>query len=71
MHICVPCVCRAMPSICRGQEKGVKSPETGAMDDGELLCGCQELSLGPLEEQPVRLITELLLQVIEYSFYNQ
>lgn len=29
-----------------------------ALDSGELLCGCWELNLSPLEEEPVLLTTE-------------
>jgi hypothetical protein len=42
--------------------EGVRSPVTGVTDSCELPCGCWELSLGPLEDQPVPLTTEPSLQ---------
>jgi hypothetical protein len=38
--------------------KGVRSSGTGVTDRCELPCGCWELNLGPLEEQPVLLTAE-------------
>jgi hypothetical protein len=38
--------------------EGVGSPETGLTDSWELPCGCWELNLSPLEEQPVLLTAE-------------
>ena len=45
--------------------EGDRYPGTGAADSCELSCGCWELNLGPLEEQPlpVLLATELPLQL--------
>jgi hypothetical protein len=40
----------------------VKSPGTGVIDNYELSCGCWELNLSPLEEQPALLTTEPSLQ---------
>jgi hypothetical protein len=40
-------------------EEGVRPPGTGVREDCELLCGCWELNLGLLEEQPVHLPAEL------------
>jgi hypothetical protein len=34
-------------------EEGVVSSGTGVIDGRELPCGCLELNLSPLEEQPV------------------
>lgn len=47
----------------RRSEEGVKSPEAGATDSGELTHGCWKWSLVPLEEQPVLFTNELLLQL--------
>jgi hypothetical protein len=47
--------------------EGVRSPGTGVTDNCELSCGCWDLNLGPLEEQPVLLelshLSSLLLVV--------
>ena len=40
----------------------VRSPGARVTDSYELPCGCWELNLGPLEEQPVLLTTEPFLQ---------
>ena len=50
MYVCVACACSAL----RGQKR-VSNPL-------ELPCGCWELYPGPLEEQPVLITTEPLLQ---------
>lgn len=39
-------------------EKSMGSPKTGVRDSFEPPCGCQELNLGPVREQPVLLNTE-------------
>jgi hypothetical protein len=39
-------------------EENVGASETEVIDDCELPCGCWELNLGLLEEQPVLLSTE-------------
>ena len=36
----------------------VLDDETGITDSCELLCGCWELNLSPLKEQPIPLTTE-------------
>lgn len=36
-------------------EEGISSPATGVMDSCEPLCGCSDLNLVLLEEQPVLL----------------
>lgn len=46
--VCVPCACL----VVRRPEVSVGSPKTGVADICELLCGCWELSPGPLEGQP-------------------
>ena len=54
--------CMSVPplSLCqRRPEEGVRSHTT---DGCEPPCGCWELSLGPLEEQPVGLTSEPSLQ---------
>jgi hypothetical protein len=52
--------------------EGIRLPETGVTDSCELPCGCWELYLGPLEEQPVLLTAEPSLQAprILLSFYT-
>jgi hypothetical protein len=49
--VCVCCVCGAF----RGQKRamGIGGHRSGVMDGWQLPCGCLELNLGPLEEQPV------------------
>jgi hypothetical protein len=42
----------------------------GVIDNCELPCGCWELNLGPLEEQPVLLIAELSLQPVFRSDFS-
>ena len=42
--------------------EGVRSPEIGVTGSYELPCECWELNLGPLEEHPMLLTTELSLQ---------
>ena len=60
MYVCIQCMC-LMPKESR---TGYRFPGTGVTDDSELPCGCWELNLGPLEEQPVRLATEPSLWAI-------
>ena len=43
----------------------VGSPGTGVMDGCKPPCGCWELNLDPLEEQPVLLTTEISLQPLK------
>lgn len=38
--------------------EGANSPGTGITESSELPCGCWQLKLGPLEEQPVFLTSE-------------
>ena len=45
-----------LPDVCLCE--GVGSPGIGVTDSCELSCGCWELNLGPLEEQPVLLTIE-------------
>lgn len=40
-------------------EEGVGSPGTGVTDSWELSCGCWEMNLNPLKEQPMLLMTGL------------
>ena len=44
-------------------EKGIGSPGTGVTDSYELSCGCWELTLDPLEEQPELLTSEPSFQL--------
>lgn len=48
--------------------EGAGSSETGVRDNCEVLCGCLELNLGPLEEKPVLLTTKESLQPRQTSF---
>jgi hypothetical protein len=41
--------------------EGVEFPGPEVIDSCKLPCGCWELNLGPLEEHPVLLTTELSL----------
>lgn len=43
--------------------KGAASPGIGVSDSCELSCGCWELNLKPLEEQPELVIAEPSLQL--------
>ena len=52
-------------------EEKVGCSETGVTDDSELPCGCWELNLGLLEEQPVRLSTESSLQAPEIELVKR
>jgi hypothetical protein len=54
------CICTTF--ICLVPSEGVKPPDTGVTYSCELPCWCWELNIGPLEEQPVLLITEPSLQ---------
>ena len=51
MYMCHMCAVPMSP------KEGSRFPGNGATDGCELLCGCQELHLGPLDEQAV-LLTE-------------
>jgi hypothetical protein len=49
MYVCTMCM--------QSPEKGIGSPGTRVWDISELpMCGCWELSLGPLEEQPLNIL---------------
>ena len=48
--------------------EGVRFLETVVMDSCELSCGCWELNLGPLEEQPGLLTSEPSLQPFLFAF---
>lgn len=47
---------------------GIRSPETGIADGSKLSCGCLELNLGPLEEQPGLLAAKPILYFIFLHF---
>lgn len=49
MYVCLPCECLVSKEIRRG----CQSPGTRTIIDGVKLCGCWNLSLGPLQEQQV------------------
>jgi hypothetical protein len=54
--------CMQVHHICAWhpwRPEDIRSPGTGVTDGCELLCGCWELKLGPLEEQAVLLTGEL------------
>jgi hypothetical protein len=46
--------------------QGVRSPGTGVTNRCDLSCGCWELNLGHLEEQPVLLTIEPFLQPLGF-----
>jgi hypothetical protein len=52
--------CSARLYMCACE--GVRCPGTNTTDDCELLCGCWELDLGPLQDQPELLTTEPTFQ---------
>lgn len=49
-------------------EEDVGFPGTGIVDSCELPCGCWELNLSPLEEQPVLLTVEQSLESHGHPF---
>lgn len=64
MYAGVLSVWMAIPHVCLVSleaKEDVRSPGTRVTDDGELSCGCRELSLVSLVEQLVLLNTELSL----------
>ncbi|EGV94250.1 hypothetical protein I79_019941 [Cricetulus griseus] len=58
MSVCVLCLCSTHGVL----EKGIRSPRTGVTDGCKLTCECWNCCLEPLEDQPVFLTAELLLQ---------
>jgi hypothetical protein len=63
------CLCSTCCAPClRRSEEGVGS--SGAEFTGELLYGCWESNLGPLEEQPVHLLPESSPQSPTSCFLN-
>lgn len=50
---------------------GVRFPGTGVPDSWELQCRCWELNMGPLEEQPAILPTELSLHPQLFFIYGE
>lgn len=53
---------------CRGQRRPW-IPGTGVIGSCELLCGCWELDLGPVKEQPVSLTSGLSLKPQHWHFW--
>jgi hypothetical protein len=51
-----------MCAVAIETRRGHWDPGAGVIDGYELPCGCWELNLNPLEEQPVLLTTESSLQ---------
>lgn len=54
MHGCFACVCIRAPCMCLvplETEEEISSSGNGISNGYELTRGCQELSLGPLEEE--------------------
>lgn len=52
-----------MHALCSQRpEEGIEAPGTEILDGCEPLCGCWEMNLASLEEQPVNVTTELSLQ---------
>jgi hypothetical protein len=71
-NVCI-FICKGVLPVCmqflQRSEEGVTSPGTGVTDVCKPPCGCWELNLGPLEEQPVCLITDIPLQPHRYNFH--
>lgn len=68
MYTCAPFVCRAHIVLKRATDP----PGTGIIVSYELLCGCWESSLNPLEEQPGFLAPSLCGIALEYKqFYTE
>lgn len=44
------CLCTTSIQYPQRPEKGIRYPGTGIIDNCELLCGCWEMNLGPLQE---------------------
>nr|XP_042133715.1 A disintegrin and metalloproteinase with thrombospondin motifs 17-like [Peromyscus maniculatus bairdii] len=55
---------------CRTEE-GIGSPGTGVIDSCESPCGCWELDVDPLEEQPMLLTIKLSLQPPQGSYEDK
>lgn len=60
LFILISCALMFCLHVCLSE--GAGSSETGVRDNCEVLCGCLELNLGPLEEKPVLLTTKESLQ---------
>jgi hypothetical protein len=60
MYVYAPCAC-LVPERARRQHH---ISGTGATESCESLCRCWNVNLGPVEEQPVLLTTELALQLL-------
>lgn len=58
IYVCGPHACLVIAEV----KEGLKSPETGDTDSFELFCWCWGPNLGPLEEKPMLLTTESILQ---------
>jgi hypothetical protein len=71
--MCVLPVCTYVYHLCswfsQRPEKGVRSPEIGVRDGCELICGCLELNLGPLEEEQELLTIEPSFQSTQPSLF--
>jgi hypothetical protein len=55
-------------AVPQKSEVGIGSSGTGIIDGYELLCGCWELNLGPLEEQQMLLTAETSIQSSVFCF---
>jgi hypothetical protein len=62
--LCVLCVCKSL----QRPEEDIECSGTGVTDDCEPACGCLELNLVPLQQQPVLLTTEPPLQSLPKAF---
>ena len=71
MHVVVLptwCVCAC---VCLCTCVCLEYPGTGITDSYELSCGCWEMNLGLLKQQPVLLITEPSLLLLDKNFYKR
>ena len=72
MHMGVLPACVSVHHVCAvpvEARRGCHIPGTGVTDSCELLCGCWELNLGPLEEQRV-LLTRVIFPVPWSFIFN-
>jgi hypothetical protein len=62
--VCTYVGTRRAPLLYSETRGTIRTPGTGVTDSCELLCRCWESNLGPLEEQPVLLVSEPSLRVL-------
>ena len=64
-------MCIGVLSACMFMSGSRIPPGTGVTDSCEMPCGCWELNLSLLEEQPMLLIAEPFLQPLIEGYFNQ